>query len=90
MPTIRPSAKTSILAPTRWGVEPVRRDNRHERGCFAPLERVGHGGEDFLVHQSDYTGPAGGGACPAIAYPGRLFACYRGELFLRVRDGLRG
>ena len=49
---MRPSAKTSIFAPARWGVDPLRADHRHERDRFAALERVGRRGQDFLVQTS--------------------------------------
>ena len=73
---MRPSAKTSIFAPTRCGVEPVVDDDGHQRRRLAALERLGDGREDFLVHCCDYTsgrcgqvgrraGLAGPGAEPA-------------------------
>ena len=47
---MRPSAKTSILAPTRCGVDPVVETIVTSAAGFAALERVGDGGEDFLIH----------------------------------------
>ena len=48
VPTIRPSANTSILAPTRCGVEPMVETIVTRAAGFAALERVGDGREDFL------------------------------------------
>ena len=73
---MRPSPKTSIFAPTRCGVEPVRRDDGDERRRLAALERVGDGGEDFLVHllrlygagRAGWAGARSASACTP-AYP---------------------
>ena len=49
MPTVRPSAKTSIFAPARCGVDPLRPYDGHERDSLAALERVCCRGQDLFV-----------------------------------------
>ena len=49
MPTVRPSANTSILAPARCGVEPLRAHDGHQRDRLAALERVRRRREDLFV-----------------------------------------
>ena len=52
---MRPSPKTSILAPTRCGVEPVVETMVTSAAGSPALERLGDGGEDFLVHLALYA-----------------------------------
>ena len=49
VPTMRPSPKTSILAPTRCGVEPVVETIVTSAAASPRFERGRHGSKDFAI-----------------------------------------
>ena len=53
VPTVRPSANTSIFAPARCGVEPLARTTVTSAAALAARERIGGGGQDLFVQIED-------------------------------------